>query len=179
MSQEKNKSSGEVIAEQAHIEDAIHQACKTSFGVLDTNFLCRSVSVLQPHKPLSVKVSDTIESVVELLRTNKVGCVLVTNPDGRLAGIFSERDVLLKVLKGYPGNKNSPVSEYMTPDPVTQQPDATIGFVLNLMSTGGFRHMPILDSDGLALGIVSVKDVIDFIVKSFTDDLLAFNSADL
>ncbi|MBN8548908.1 MAG: CBS domain-containing protein [Deltaproteobacteria bacterium] len=177
MSQEKNKSSGEIIAEQAHIESAIHKACKTSFGVLDTNFLCRSVSVLETHKPLSVGVEDSIESVVELLRSNKVGCVLVKRADGKLAGIFSERDVLLKVIKNFPENKARPVSEFMTADPVTQPPDATIGFVLNLMSTGGFRHMPIVDPDGLAIGIVSVKDVVDFIVRSFTDDLLSFDTA--
>ncbi len=177
MSQEKNKSSEDILAEQAHIENAIHTACKASFGVLDTNFLCRSISVLQPHKPLSVKSDDDVESVVGLLRANKVGCVLVTDHNGKLVGIFSERDVLLKVIQGYPGNKGKPVSEFMTPDPVTQQPDATIGFVLNLMSTGGFRHMPILDSDGLAFGVVSVKDVIDFIVKSFTDDLLSFDTS--
>lgn len=177
MSQEKNKSSQEILAGQSHIENAIHTACKASFGVLDTNFLCRSISVLQPHKPLSVKQTDSIESVLQLLRSNKIGCVLVTGQDGKLSGIFSERDVLLKVISGYPANKAQPVSEFMTPDPVTQPPDATIGFVLNLMSTGGFRHMPILDGDGLALGIVSVKDVIDFIVKSFTDDLLAFDTA--
>lgn len=177
MSQEKNKSGEQIVAEQSHIENAINTACKTSFGVLDTNFLCRSVSVLQPHKPLSVKPDDSVEAVIQLLRSNKVGCVLVSDNAGKLVGIFSERDVLLKVIEGYPKNKDHPVSEYMTPDPVTQQPDATIGFVLNLMSTGGFRHMPILDADGFALGIVSVKDVVDFIVKSFTDDLLSFNTA--
>ena len=177
MSQEKNKSSEVVLAEQSHIETAIRTACKASFGVLDTNFLCRSVSVLQPHKPLSVSEGESVESVLRLLRSNKVGCVLVNGSDGRLSGIFSERDVLLKVIEGYPANKDLAVSEFMTRDPVTQAPDATIGFVLNLMSTGGFRHMPILDADGLALGIVSVKDVIDFIVKSFTDDLLSFDTA--
>ena len=177
MSKGKTPNKNELIADQAHVRDAIQTACRASFGVLDTNFLCRSVSVLEPKAPLCVDEDSTIEAVVNLLREKKVGCVLITAKSGALKGIFSERDVVLKVTHQFERNKSRPVSEFMTKEPVTQAPDATIGFVLNLMSAGGFRHMPIVDSDGHAIGIISVKDVVDFIVKSFTDDLLAFNVA--
>jgi CBS domain-containing protein len=103
--------------------------------------------------------------------------VLIVDGAGKLSGIFSERDVLLRILPDYQTLKSKPISEFMTKDPVSQPPDATIGFVLNLMSAGGFRHVPIVDPDNVPIGIVSVKNVVDFIVKSFTDDLLAFTPA--
>ncbi len=172
----ENDRPANLVAQQSHIEQAIQSACQVSFGVLDTNFLCRSVSVLEPKKPLAVRDTDNLETVVSLLQKNRVGCVLVLGERDTLRGIFSERDVMLKVVDRYEALKSKPIKEFMTPDPVTQPPDATIGFVLNLMSSGGFRHMPIVAADGTAIGIVSVKDVVDFIVRSFTDALLNFET---
>lgn len=176
MSQEKNPPGSKFLDDQAPIAAAINKACRASFGVLDTTFLCRSISVLEPRKPLCVAKDATLESVVSMLQSNRIGCVMITDASGKLTGIFSERDALLKVIHQFEAVRAKPISDFMTKDPVAQTPDSTIGFVLNLMSTGGFRHMPIVDNEGLPIGIVSVKDVVDFIVKSFTDDLLSFGS---
>lgn len=176
MTKQGETSSKDFAAQQAHIEQAIQNACQTCFGVVDTNFLCRSISVLEPKKPLAVLESETVEKVVALLQENRIGCVIVLDGQGKLRGIFSERDVLLKIVGKFESVRHSRIEEFMTPDPVTQPPDATIGFVLNLMSNGGFRHMPIVDQDNIPIGVISIKDVVDFIVKSFTDSLLAFET---
>ena len=67
-----------------------------------------------------------------------------------------------------------PVSDYMTPHPVCERPDASLAFALNLMSNGGFRHIPIVDQDNMPIGIVSIKDMVDHIVKKM---LKAINEA--
>jgi CBS domain-containing protein len=56
------------------------------------------------------------------------------------------------------------VKDFMTASPITERPDASLAFALNLMSNGGFRHIPIVDQDKMPIGVLSVKDVIDHIV---------------
>jgi CBS domain-containing protein len=98
---------------------------------------------------------------------------LIVDGGGRLEGIFTERDCLIKVI-GLEGDLSSPVSKYMTKHPISERPEASLAFVLNLMSNGGFRHVPIVDQDNMPIGIVSIKDVVDYIVKKM---LRAVNEA--
>lgn len=175
MDNKKGSDNKGSLVDSATIEGAINNACRTNFGVLDTGFLCRSISVLEPRKPLCVPLDSEISFVLSELQRHKIGCVLVVDGEGKLRGIFSERDLIKKVIADYPNNAKLKVSEFMSPDPITQPPDGTIAFALNLMSNGGFRHLPIVDPEGLPIGVISVKDVMDFIVTSFTNDLLNFD----
>ncbi len=160
--------------EQDQIGQALRYSCDRKFGVLEGNFLCQSISILNPKTPLCVSENESIEEVVKKLQEHKIGCVLVTDSKGKLIGIFSERDCLLKVLGKGIDMKTTKVSTMMTPDPISQPPDGGIGYVLNLMCQGGFRHIPIVDREYLPVGIISVKDVIDYIVKTMVEDLLNF-----
>jgi CBS domain-containing protein len=158
--------------DQVELARSIQQACMSSVGVLDSGFLCRSVSVLNAKPPLCIPAETALGDVVALLRSNKVGCVLVVGADGKLSGIFSERDLLIKAMDSYESKKHLAVEQFMTREPVTERPDATIAFALNLMSSGGFRHLPLVDESNIPVGIISVKDVVDFIVERFTSSLL-------
>lgn len=153
------------------IKSAIASACQAQFGVLDANFLCRSVSALNPKNPFIVNESASIEDVISLLSKNKIGCILICDSNEKVKGIFTERDLLLKVVsQKVPFDK--PILDFMTKDPMSIEPNETIAFALNLMSHGGFRHLPVVDQTGSAIGIISVKDVIDYIVNKMTEDLL-------
>jgi CBS domain-containing protein len=83
--------------------------------------------------------------------------------EGRIVGIFTERDVLRRVVS-VAVNRERLVSEVMTPDPETLRPDDGIAFALNRMIVGGFRHIPILDDKGGA-AMLSQRDVVAFIVS--------------
>lgn len=153
------------------LKNVIASACQAQFGVLDANFLCRSVSALNPKNPFTVKETATLKETIVLLSNNKIGCVIVCDSSEKIKGIFTERDLLLKVVaKGV--SMDSLVSEFMTKDPMTVEPNETIAFALNLMSHGGFRHLPVIDQTGSPIGIISVKDVVDYIVNKMTEDLL-------
>jgi CBS domain-containing protein len=89
---------------------------------------------------------------------------VIVGSDGRVQGIFTERDCLMKVL-GKVSDLSLPISDFMTRHPICERPDASLAFALNLMSNGGFRHIPIVDQDNIPIGIVSIKDVVDHIVK--------------
>ena len=159
---------------KVEVSEAIRLMCQTSLGVLDKGFLCQSLSVLQSKAPLCVEQGATLDSVLDLLRTKKAGCAIIVDTSGKIVGIFSERDFILKVAKDFEKLRSKPVDEYMTKNPETQPPDSTIAYALNLMSQGGFRHIPIVDPDLRPIGMVSVKDVVDYLVASFTADLMNF-----
>lgn len=161
------------------VNASIRYALERRFGVLDVNFLCQSLSLLEPRAAISVPETESMEAVLKILRDNRVGCVLVTNAAGVLTGIFSERDCILKVVENFEANRNRPVSDFMTRDPVAEGPESSIAFALSLMSQGGFRHIPIVTPDKHPIGMISVKDVVDFIVTSFMNDIMAFSPEDV
>ncbi len=160
------------------VRNAIKNFCKTQFGVLDSNFLCQSISSLNPKTPITVSPETTLDKVIEKLQSCKIGGVLVVDQSKKLIGVFTERDCVQKVLGRGIDMSVTPVSAYMTKDPVAQTPDTTTAYALNLMSHGGFRHLPIVDQDNVPIGIISVKDVLDHIVESFFNDLIDFKEID-
>ena len=158
------------------ISEAVRLLTQPRLGVLDQNFLCQSVGVLNLAPAITIQETQSLEDALRLLRDNRIGCLVVTNKNNVITGIFSERDCVLKVLEWSREEFSKPVSEYMTKDPIAQAPDSTIGFALQLMSQGGFRHLPIIDEQNHPIGLLSVKDVVDYMVEKFTDDLLNFHT---
>lgn len=120
------------------------------------------------NAPTAVKVppTATVGEVVDRLIGACVSCVLVVGPDGCLMGILSERDLLYKVADRYDQLKSSPIHEFMTPDPETLKPNATIAWALNRMDVGGFRHVPIV-KNCKPLGVVAVRDLLAHLSKKY------------
>ncbi len=131
----------------------------------ESNVVCEQLSQVMSTPPILVPPTATLQEVVDKLIAGNVGSVLVVAQD-KLVGIFSERDLLMKVGHRYPQLKQSPVHEYMTPDPETLPPDATIAWALNRMDVGGFRHIPIVQK-GHPLAMVSVRDLLHHMGKRY------------
>jgi len=126
-----------------------------------------------------VDADTSLARCLEILREHKMGSVLVADEHGKLTGIFTERDWILKVAGVVPDLSMAQVSDYMTKDPVRERTDATIAFALNQMSHGGFRHLPIVDEQDMPIGVVSVKDVVDFMVEKMMTSLVDACQLDL
>ena len=124
-----------------------------------------SISELEPAEPICLEVGTAVAKVMELMRDKRIGCVLVTR-DGVLAGIFSERDVIVKIV-GQQLDADAPIDAYMTPNPESLGVNHAIAFALNRMSLGGYRHVPLVDAQQKPVGVVSVKDVVDYLVEHF------------
>ncbi|MCB0354122.1 MAG: CBS domain-containing protein [Bdellovibrionales bacterium] len=152
---------------------AIGLCCSQQIGGVDTQFLCESVSVLNPEEPIFVPLEMPVHDVMVILRDNKIGCVLVRGKGGEVEGIFSERDFVLKVF-GKEGGTALPVENFMTREPTCIQPADTVAFALSLMSQGGFRHLPVVDEDGFAVGLLSVKNFVDMVSEKVMNELLDF-----
>jgi CBS domain-containing protein len=124
-----------------------------------------SVSRLQPTPPHQMSPKQTVAEAVALLRQNEVGCLLVCDKE-RLVGIFTERDLMRRILaKGKP--LTLPLAECMTPDPTVVHPKESIAAAIQRMEAGGYRHLPVVDAFGRPVGVLSVKQIVHYIVEHF------------
>jgi CBS domain-containing protein len=111
--------------------------------------------------------------VVERMREARCGSALVAEEDGTLAGIFTERDYLDKVAvagEGAAGNGRgleTKVEELMTSSPRTLSPDHTLRDAIRLMTEGGYRHIPLVETGGKVFGLVAARDLVVFIAEHF------------
>ncbi len=101
----------------------------------------------------------TMGEVVTMLAERRIGTIIVCGADGSIAGIISERDVVRALAKNGAAMLNDPVSAYMTRDVVTGSLDDTVDEMMDRMTAGKFRHVPILDGRRL-VGLVSIGDVV-------------------
>jgi len=91
---------------------------------------------------------------------------------GTLSGIFTERDVIMKLAgKGFDYSKEV-VNNYMTKSPDVLRSDDRIAFALNRMTEGGYRHVPIVDSKGKPVGLVGILDIIKDLAVYYSDEVL-------
>lgn len=125
---------------------------------------------LRTKKPMVSEADEAVASLAERMGQKKVGCTLVVR-DGKLVGICSERDVIQKVLCTGADPRKVRVEEIMTADPECLQPDDSVAFALHLMHIGGYRHVPLVNSEYEPKGIVSVKDIVDHIVEHFPEEV--------
>jgi len=135
---------------------------------LELEALRQPVRRLTHRGPLTLPLHATLDEAVRFMRDRHVGCVLLVDGE-RLAGIFTERDLLLKVESA---DRLRPVSEFMTADPDVLKPEAPIVYALNLMSVGGHRHVPLVDDAHRPVGVVSMRDVVHYLVAFFLKEVL-------
>lgn len=128
------------------------------------------VLALELQPPLIVEGARSVGDVIRMMQDSSLGYVLVTE-NHRLAGIFTERDVLLSVL-GNDEIPGQPISEYMAHDPVCVGPGDAVQKVVLLMHRNGYRQIPIVDADGLVAGCVRHKDIAEYLVNHFAAHVL-------
>jgi CBS domain-containing protein len=121
--------------------------------------------------PVCIERGATAGEAIGLMTEHRIGCVLVID-GGRLVGVFTERDVLRKLAATGRRAVDTPVVEVMTPDPECLTLDDNIGFAMNLMSVGGFRHIPLVDSERRPTGVVAMRAIVDYIVDYFPNQVL-------
>jgi CBS domain-containing protein len=132
---------------------------------LAKNLRVESVSRLHPSSPLQAAPSATVGDAVTLLRRAGVGCLLVVE-DGRLVGIFTERDLTQRIL-AVGKSFTEPLSECMTPNPVTVYAKDSIRSAVRKMEAGGYRHLPVMDERDRPVGLLSVKQIVHYLVEHF------------
>jgi len=120
--------------------------------------------------PALVEHSASLRETVSAMRNQHRGVALICD-HGLLVGIFTERDLLTKVI-GEPVSWSAPVEQVMTPNPAKLSLDDPIVRAMKLMYEGGYRNIPLIDSNGKAGGVVTVRDVITYFAEHFPKEAL-------
>ena len=141
----------------------------------DAGLLREPLSVISSQRPLVLKPDATVTDAMRAMQREHRGCVLVTDdgtPESKLLGIFTERDVLFRIVDKGRNPAALPVGQVMTPDPENLSVHATVAYLLNKMSVGGFRHVPVVDDEHRPVCVISVRDVVAFLVEAFPREVL-------
>ena len=128
------------------------------------------VVALKMDPPVVLDETASVRDVVGQMQEKRSGYALLCR-EGRLSGIFTERDVLNKVV-GIEGVLDKPASELMTRDPVCVQEKDPIRIAVLHMHKGGFRNVPILDENGKIITCVRHKDIVHYLVQHFAQHVL-------
>ena len=121
------------------------------------------IEILWPKSPTTVPPDMPVGKVLKKMVAQGIGCVMVVEGD-KLLGIFSERDALMKLNTEAAKLADRPISQFMTPQPVTLETSDKIAFALHKMNLGGYRHVPIMFCGKLA-GVISIRDILRYLTE--------------
>jgi CBS domain-containing protein len=126
--------------------------------------------IIEDQEPLTCPAQTTVREAAHLMKKNYVGAVMVVE-NGKLVGIFTERDALFSVTAEGRDANTARIAEVMTRNPQTIHPDSPLGDALQLMHKSGFRHVPVVEHDR-PVGMVSARDALGPELENFIYELL-------
>lgn len=127
-------------------------------------------SLIAKQKILTAAAEITVAEAARLMKKRTLGAVMIVDDNGRLAGIFTERDAVFRVLAEGRDPKKTRLSEVMTPHPQTIAPDRPFAYALLLMYEGGFRHVPVVEGER-PIGMVSARDALAPELQEFESEI--------
>ena len=128
------------------------------------------VRVLAKPDPHSVVIGASVADALRAMRAGHGDAVLVCDGD-RLAGILTERDVLARIL-GQGVDPSRPVVEFMTANPDSLPPEATLMDAMRAMERGRYRNLPLIDEGGNLVGLLRQQDVLEYVAEAFPQEIL-------
>jgi CBS domain-containing protein len=128
-------------------------------------FSQRIRSVMEQKKLVTAAPDTTVNQAAKLMAKRNVGAVMVVE-DGRLVGIFTERDAVFRVIAKGRDAQTTLLADVMTDAPHTVDPDKTFGYALLMMHDNGFRHLPVIEN-GKPIGIISARNALDPDLEEF------------
>jgi len=109
---------------------------------------------------VAIAEGASIADAARLLTDRRIGALVVKDGDGRLTGIISERDLVRAIARAGAGALTQTVADHMTPEPETCVETDTVESLMETMTRGRFRHVPVLDEEFVLCGMVSIGDVV-------------------
>jgi CBS domain-containing protein len=131
-----------------------------------------TVEVLSPAEPVCLRGTATVTEAAQRMLQARQAAVLVVDAGGKLTGIFTERDLLTRVVGRGLDPKSTTLAAVMTPNPEVLSPRDRVAYAVHCMRVAGYRTVPLVDADGRPVGIVTVSDVIRWLADLFPATVL-------
>ena len=135
--------------------------------------ILKDTKIYQILRPKLVHATPTLplREALQLMQREKTGYIIIVDEHLKAVGVFTEREVLMKVMKKGV-SMDSPVSEYMRTDVHTLSKSATVGDALNAMNEFSIRHIPLVDEFGQLNGVLSIRTIVTFLGELFPTEVL-------
>jgi CBS domain-containing protein len=137
-------------------------------GFRETTMTVRAILDTKGHQIMSVEPRAKLSQAVKLLGERKIGAVLVMS-GGRIEGILSERDIVRVLGERGAAVLDEPVSEVMTRKVVSCRESDTVSAIMEMMTRGKFRHLPVVEGDRV-VGLISIGDVVKWRVQEYESE---------
>jgi CBS domain-containing protein len=137
------------------------------------------IAVLGPAEPVCLRENATVQEAIERMLARRQAGVLVVDGDGRLTGIFTERDVLTRVAGQGRDPRQTALGAVMTREPEALGPGDRVAYAVHSMSVAGYRTVPLVDAQRRPLGVVTVSDVIRWLADLFPEAVLNLPPGDV
>lgn len=132
---------------------------------MEPQTLSLPIKVLEPNEPHCVNIGTPVAEAISLMQEHGFGCVLVVDQK-RLVGIVTERDIVVRLMGQSLEPTQVMVEAIMTSSPETLSLGDPMAFALNIMHLGKYRHIPLVDEDATPVGIISTRDIVNYLAQS-------------
>jgi len=138
-----------------------------------------TITMLSPAEPICLPETATVHDAIRTMLAQRQAGVLVTSREGRLAGIFTERDVLTRVVGRDLDARKTPLGDVMTKNPEALAASDRVAYAIHCMSVAGYRTIPLVDGEGRPIGVVTVSDVVRWLAGLFPEAVLNLRPGDV
>ena len=159
-------------------DDADAVELESEFQEIKGALLGDTIRTLDPDEPIVVTGALSVKDAVGRMMAGRRAAVLVVDGQGRLAGIFTERDVLTRVVARGLDPAGTALAQVMTPDPDALAVGDRVAYAVNRMSVAGYRTIPLVDADRRPVGVVTVSHFIKWMADLFPEAVLNLRPGD-
>jgi CBS domain-containing protein len=158
--------------------DEYSETLGTEFRKLEDALLSDTVGLLASSEPIQLRESASVAEALQRMTEQGRGAVVVIDDEGRLAGIFTDQEVIPRVLGPARDVQRTRLSEVMIRDPEVVRPDDRICYAVNRMTSMGCRTIPLVDEDRRPVGVLTVDDVAKWLGAIFPEAILNLRPGD-
>jgi CBS domain-containing protein len=158
--------------EAREYHDAYSESLEADFQELESALLSDTVKILAPNEPIKCSSDTTVHAAALQMAEKRRAAVVIVDREGRLTGIFTERDLLRRVAVPGRDPRTTPLADVMTRDPETLGPDALIAYAINRLHNASYRTIPLVDAQGRPIGIMTVNDIVQWLAELFPEAIL-------
>jgi CBS domain-containing protein len=159
-------------------DDAYAGDLEGEFQEIKGALLGDTIRTLDPDEPIVVAGTLSVKEAVGRMMAGRRAAVLVVDGQGRLVGIFTERDVLTRVVARGLDPASTTLAQVMTPDPDALAVGDRVAYAVNRMSVAGYRTIPLVDADRRPVGVVTVHHFIKWMAGLFPEAVLNLRPGD-
>jgi CBS domain-containing protein len=158
--------------EAREYHDAYSESLEAGFRELESALLSDTVKLLAPSEPIRCRPDATVHEATAQMADKHRAAVVIVDAEGRLTGIFTERDLLRRVVVPGRDPRATRLAEVMTPDPETLAPDALIAYAINRLHNASYRTIPLVDAAQRPIGVMTVNDIVQWLAELFPEAIL-------